>query len=201
MTSQAFLFWDLRSVRVLRVRLGTSESLICDLTCCSAVIFWGGGAKTVQRSRAVAIRKSRVRPGFPPRLRYTHLLPRQCLCQLCSQWAAATWKPNSTAIKLGPHFAFELFFAIGHVRFTDPYSLFSISLCCMWVRPETFSSCPASSQFFFFFFGHTQAMWKFPGQGWSSCNSSNPSCSSDNARSLAGWAIRNPVTWNLLLGS
>ena len=43
---------------------------------------------------------------------------------------------------------------------------------------------------FFFFFGHTHSMWKFPGQGWNLYHSSNWSHSRDNAGSLTPWATR-----------
>lgn len=42
---------------------------------------------------------------------------------------------------------------------------------------------------YFFLFDHAQSMWKFPEQGLHLCHSSDPSCSSDNARSLTRWAM------------
>ena len=42
----------------------------------------------------------------------------------------------------------------------------------------------------YFFFGHTCSIWKFPGQGLNPCHSSNPSCYSENARSLTSCATR-----------
>ena len=46
------------------------------------------------------------------------------------------------------------------------------------------------SFFLSFLFGCTCCMWKFPGQGSNTCHSSNPSCCSDNARSLAHWVTK-----------
>ena len=43
---------------------------------------------------------------------------------------------------------------------------------------------------FFKFFGHTHSMWKFSGQGWNPCHSSDPSHCSDNTRSLTHCATR-----------
>ena len=43
---------------------------------------------------------------------------------------------------------------------------------------------------FFFFFGCTQGMWKFPAQKMNLHHSSNPRCSSDNSRFLPHYATR-----------
>ena len=51
--------------------------------------------------------------------------------------------------------------------------------------------------FFFFFFGHTCSMWKFPGQRLNPCHSSHPSCCSDNARYLAYCTSRELLSWIL----
>ena len=45
--------------------------------------------------------------------------------------------------------------------------------------------------FFFFFFGQVRVMQRFQGQGWDPCPNSGLSYSSDNARSISGWAIRD----------
>ena len=37
---------------------------------------------------------------------------------------------------------------------------------------------------YLFIFGYTRGMWKFLGQGWNLCHSSNSSCHSDKARAL-----------------
>ena len=44
--------------------------------------------------------------------------------------------------------------------------------------------------FSFFLFCHTHGMWKFLGQGWNLCHSSDPSCWSNTTGSLIHWAIR-----------
>ena len=47
-----------------------------------------------------------------------------------------------------------------------------------------------STSFFFFLFGCTHSMWKFPGLGLNLSHSNNLSCSSDITRSLTCWATR-----------
>ena len=42
---------------------------------------------------------------------------------------------------------------------------------------------------FFFFFGHTWGMWKFPGQRSNSCHSSHLSHCSDNTASINHWVM------------
>ena len=44
--------------------------------------------------------------------------------------------------------------------------------------------------FFFFFFGHTRGIWKFPGQGLNPSHGSSPHCVSDNTRSITHCATR-----------
>ena len=44
--------------------------------------------------------------------------------------------------------------------------------------------------FVFFFFGCAWGVWKFPGHRLNLCHSSDPSCCSDNTRSLTSWATR-----------
>ena len=46
---------------------------------------------------------------------------------------------------------------------------------------------------FFFFFGHTRSMWKFPGQGL------NLSQNSDNVRSFASYATRELPYYSIML--
>ena len=81
--------------------------------------------------------------------------------------------------------------------------VFSPAVCCpvpdCW-KNSIFCSFRVET-FFFFFFGHTCSMMKFPGQcqGLNLCHSSDPSHSGDSARSLTHWAIREFWDFQLLM--
>ena len=98
---------------------------------------------------------------------------------------------------------------VGMLGTVEDWRVLSLADCCQatghgYVSPglEMFSSVKhknlgmyvASPLVFIslIFFGHTCGMWKFPGQGLNSCHSSNPSCFSDNARSLTHSASGEP---------
>ena len=57
--------------------------------------------------------------------------------------------------------------------------------CQHWGRKGEVDDCRSvQNRLFFFFFCHTHGMWKFLGQGLNPCHSSDPSCCSDNVRSI-----------------
>ena len=58
------------------------------------------------------------------------------------------------------------------------------------VRP-VFQNVKDLNFYLFIYLGHTHGIWKILGQGLNLCHSSDPSCCSDNTRSLTCYATEN----------